>query len=55
VTDDSTNAGRRRFLVGSTSVVGAAGVAGAAVPSVMIMEPMIRFSANLVMLMARVQ
>ena len=26
VTDDSTNAGRRRFLVGSTSVVGAAGV-----------------------------
>ena len=32
MTDDSTNAGRRRFLVGSTSVVGAAGVAGAAVP-----------------------
>jgi ubiquinol-cytochrome c reductase iron-sulfur subunit len=32
VTDDSTKAGRRRFLVGSTSVVGAAGVVGAAVP-----------------------
>ena len=32
MTDDSTNTGRRRFLVGSTSVVGAAGVAGAAVP-----------------------
>lgn len=32
MTDDSTNAGRRRFLVGSTSVVGAAGVAGATVP-----------------------
>ena len=32
MTDDSTNAGRRRFLVGSTSVVGAAGVVGAAVP-----------------------
>lgn len=27
MTDDSTNTGRRRFLVGSTSVVGAAGVA----------------------------
>ena len=34
MTDDSTNTGRRRFLVGSTSVVGAAGVAGAAVPFV---------------------
>ena len=32
MTDDSTNTGRRRFLVGSTSIVGAAGVAGAAVP-----------------------
>ena len=32
MTDDSTNAGRRRFLVGSTSVVGADGVVGAAVP-----------------------
>jgi len=32
VTDDSNSAGRRRFLVGSTSVVGAAGVVGAAVP-----------------------
>ena len=32
MTDDSTNTGRRRFLVGSTSVVGAAGAAGAAVP-----------------------
>ena len=32
MTDDSTNTGRRRCLVGSTSVVGAAGVAGAAVP-----------------------
>ena len=34
MTDDSINAGRRRFLVGSTSVVGAAGVVGAAVPFV---------------------
>lgn len=34
MTDDSTNAGRRRFLVGSTSVVGAAGIVGAAVPFV---------------------
>jgi ubiquinol-cytochrome c reductase iron-sulfur subunit len=34
VTDDSANAGRRRFLVGSTSAVGAAGIVGAAVPFV---------------------
>ena len=34
VTNDSTNAGRRKFLVGSTSVAGAAGVAGATVPFV---------------------
>ena len=34
MTDDSANAGRRRFLVGSTSVVGAAGIVGAAVPFV---------------------
>ena len=34
MTDDSKNAGRRRFLVGSTSVVGAVGVVGAAVPFV---------------------
>jgi len=34
VTDDSKNADRRRFLVGSTSVVGAVGVVGAAVPFV---------------------
>lgn len=32
MTDDSTNTGRRRFLVGSTSALGAAGVVGAAVP-----------------------
>ena len=32
MTDDGTKAGRRRFLVGSTSVVGAAGEVGAAVP-----------------------
>jgi len=32
VTDDSTNAGRRRFLAGSTAAVGAAGVVGAAAP-----------------------
>lgn len=32
MTDNSINAGRRRFLVGSTSAVGAAGVVGAAVP-----------------------
>lgn len=34
MTDDSANAGRRRFLVGSTSAVGAAGIVGAAVPFV---------------------
>lgn len=34
MTDDSTNTGRRRFLVGSTSALGAAGVVGAAVPFV---------------------
>lgn len=34
MTDDSNNAGRRRFLVGSTSAVGAVGVVGAAVPFV---------------------
>ncbi|PCH62542.1 MAG: ubiquinol-cytochrome c reductase iron-sulfur subunit [SAR86 cluster bacterium] len=34
MTDDSTNAGRRRFLVASTSAVGLAGVAGAAIPFV---------------------
>ena len=34
MTDDSANAGRRRFLVGSTSAVGAAGTVGAAVPFV---------------------
>ena len=34
MTDDSTNTGRRRFLVGSTSVMGAAGVVAAAVPFV---------------------
>tara|TARA_B100001057_G_scaffold22364_2_gene20709 strand:+ start:1474 stop:2076 length:603 start_codon:yes stop_codon:yes gene_type:complete len=32
VTDDSTNAGRRRFLAGSTAAVGAAGVVGAVAP-----------------------
>lgn len=34
MTNDSTNAGRRKFLVGSTSVAGVAGVAGAAMPFV---------------------
>ncbi|MCY4264341.1 MAG: ubiquinol-cytochrome c reductase iron-sulfur subunit [Gammaproteobacteria bacterium] len=34
MTDDSKNVGRRRFLVGSTSALGVAGVAGAAVPFV---------------------
>jgi len=34
VTDNSANVGRRRFLVGSTSAVGAVGVVGAAVPFV---------------------
>ncbi len=34
MTDDNTNTGRRRFLVGSTSVLGAVGVVGAAVPFV---------------------
>ena len=32
MTDDSTNAGRRRFLAGSTAAVGAAGVVGAVAP-----------------------
>jgi len=32
VTNDSTNAGRRKFLVGSTTAAGVAGVTGAAVP-----------------------
>ena len=32
MTDDSTKTARRRFLVGTTSVLGTAGVAGAAVP-----------------------
>ena len=32
MTDDSTNAGRRRFLAGSTAAAGAAGVVGAAAP-----------------------
>ena len=32
MTDDSTNAGRRRFLAGSTAAVGAAGVVGATAP-----------------------
>ena len=34
MTDNSANVGRRRFLVGSTSAVGAVGVVGAAVPFV---------------------
>ena len=34
VTNDSKNAGRRRFLVGSTTAMGAIGVAAAAVPFV---------------------
>ena len=34
MTNDSTNAGRRKFLVGSTSVAGVAGVTGAAEPFV---------------------
>ena len=34
MTNDSANAGRRKFLVGSTSVAGVAGVAGAAMPFV---------------------
>lgn len=34
MSDDGVNAGRRRFLVAATSVVGAAGAAGAAVPFV---------------------
>ena len=32
MTDDSTNAGRRRFLAGSTAAAGAAGLVGAAAP-----------------------
>ncbi len=32
MTNDSTNAGRRKFLVGSTTAAGVAGVTGAAVP-----------------------
>lgn len=34
MSEDGTDSGRRRFLLGSTSVVGAAGVVGAAVPFV---------------------
>jgi len=34
VSEDGTDSGRRRFLLGSTSVVGAAGVVGAVVPFV---------------------
>ena len=34
MTNDSTNAGRRKFLVGSTAAAGVAGVTGAAVPFV---------------------
>ncbi|MGA0806572.1 MAG: ubiquinol-cytochrome c reductase iron-sulfur subunit N-terminal domain-containing protein, partial [Pseudohongiellaceae bacterium] len=34
VNDGTVNKSRRRFLIGSTSVVGAAGAAGAAVPFV---------------------
>jgi len=34
VTDNSANVGRRRFLVGTTTAVGAAGVVGAAMPFV---------------------
>lgn len=34
MTDDSNSAGRRRFLVGSTTALGAAGVVGAATPFV---------------------
>ncbi len=32
MSNDGVNAGRRRFLVAATSVVGAAGAAGAAIP-----------------------
>lgn len=45
MTDDSANAGRRRFLVGSTSAVGAAGVVGAAVPFVASWNPSARARA----------
>jgi len=45
VTDDSTNTGRRRFLVGSTSALGAAGVVGAAVPFVASWNPSARARA----------
>ena len=39
MTNDSTNAGRRKFLVGSTSVAGIAGVAGVSVPFVVSWNP----------------
>ncbi|MEX0619186.1 MAG: ubiquinol-cytochrome c reductase iron-sulfur subunit [Pseudohongiellaceae bacterium] len=39
MTDDSANTGRRRFLVGSTSALGAVGVVGAAVPFVGSWQP----------------
>ena len=45
MTDDSTNTGRRRFLVGSTSALGAAGVVGAAVPFVGSWNPSARARA----------
>ena len=39
MTDNSANVGRRRFLVGTTTAVGAAGVVGAAVPFVCSWNP----------------
>ena len=40
--NDGVNSGRRRFLTGTTAVVGALGVAGAAVPFVMSFKPSAR-------------
>ncbi|MBB3143212.1 ubiquinol-cytochrome c reductase iron-sulfur subunit [Halomonas organivorans] len=45
MTDSGVNKGRRRFLVGATSVVGAAGAVGVAVPFVASWQPSARARA----------
>ena len=45
MSNDGVNAGRRRFLVAATSVVGAAGAAGAAIPFLGSWQPSARAKA----------
>ena len=45
MSNDGVNAGRRRFLVAATSVVGAAGTAGAAIPFLGSWQPSARAKA----------